>query len=82
MIKNLLISALAGSATAMLESHHLEYMQYISNFAKSYENMEQFNFRLAQFTETNQKIKEHNEQADKGEFNFWVGHNKMTDWTV
>lgn len=82
MMKNSIIFAVAGSASALLESQHLEYMNYISQFAKSYDNMEQFNLRLAQFNETNQKIKEHNARADLGEFNFWVGHNKMTDWTA
>jgi hypothetical protein len=56
-------------------------MDYISTFGKSFESIEEFNLRLAHFTETNQKIKEHNEKADRGESNFWVGHNKMTDWT-
>ena len=68
MIKNLLISAIAGFAAAQFEAHQLEYMNYISTYGKTFENMEEFNLRLAQFTETNQKIKEHNQKADRGEF--------------
>ena len=66
---------------AQNESNQIEYMEYMSRFGKSYSSIEEFNFRLSHFTELNEKINEHNEKADQGEFNFWVGHNKMTDWS-
>jgi hypothetical protein len=70
--------ALLGVVSALsdLESH---FMAFVTEFGKSYNNIDEYNFRLSQFARNHGHIIEHNANADN---NFLLGHNQMSDWTM
>jgi len=53
------------------------YMQYVTEWGKSYGTKAEFEFRLEQFKQTHAKMAEHNAQNGGST----VGHNMFSDWT-
>lgn len=50
-------------------------MEYITNFSKSYQTMDEYNARLKIWKEANQIIEEHNSSQNS----YKLGHNKFSD---
>ncbi len=69
--------ALAGVVSAVTEVEYA-FMNYMSNFGKSYGTVEEYKFRLEQFTRSEAAISEHNSLRGSS---FKLGHNRMSDWT-
>jgi len=72
-MKSFIVAALAGIASAEVES---EFMQYVSKWGKSYGTIEEFKFRMGHFAKTHAAILENNTSTSK----FTMGHNKFSDW--
>jgi len=70
------LATLAASAMAITEVES-NFLGYITQFGKNYQNIEEYTHRLAQFTRNHFFIEGHN----SAESNFKLGHNKMSDWT-
>jgi hypothetical protein len=71
------ITAIAGMASALDATNHIKFQKFISTFGKSYTNVDEYSFRLAQFLKNDATIIEHNSSGS----NFTLSHNKMSDWT-
>ena len=75
-MKSFAFAAVAATASAM-SSVEFEYMNYLAQFNKVYNDVENFNTRMAYFAKANDFIKEHNAT----ESNYTVGHNQFSDWS-
>jgi cathepsin L len=76
-MKTFAFAAIAGLAAAEMTAEMTNYMNYISQYEKSYDSMEDFygRFQLFQKTEANlAKLNSKNSQAT-------FGHNAFSDWT-
>merc|ERR550514_568202 len=70
-----LVSANFGST---ISPNEMQYMQYVTEWGKTYGTKEEFKFRLAQFEKTLAKIAEH--QSNDAHTST-VGLNQFSDWT-
>jgi len=61
-----------------LTEEEMMYMQYVTEYGKSYGTKAEFEFRFEQFKQTLAKMAEHNAQ---NEHQSTVGHNQFSDWT-
>merc|ERR1712032_1772227 len=61
-----------------ITEEEMMYMQYVTEYGKSYGTKAEFEFRLEQFKKTLAKMAEHNAQ---NEHQSTVGHNQFSDWT-
>merc|ERR1719230_31675 len=61
-----------------LTEEEMLYMQYVTEFGKTYGTKAEFEFRFEQFKKTLAKMAEHNAQ---NEHQSTVGHNQFSDWT-
>ena len=75
-MKTFIALAFAGVASALTDMEH-EFFDFIVNFGKSYNTVEEYQFRIAQFERAHQEIKAHNATDST----FTLGHNHMSDWT-
>ena len=77
-MKTFISIALLGVVSALsdLESH---FMTFVTEFGKSYNTLDEYNFRLSQFARNHGHIMAHN--ANEG-VSFLLGHNQMSDWTM
>ena len=75
-MKSFAILAFAGAAQASVIDN--KFMEWISNYGRSYGTVAEYQFRLARFAEADQLIEEHNSQNGES---YTLGHNKMSDWT-
>jgi C1A family cysteine protease len=75
-MKYLAIAALVGAASASSEIE-AAFLGYITQFGKSYSNMEEFEHRLANFKANHEYIFGHNSMPSS----FKLGHNQFSDWT-
>ncbi len=74
-----LFVALALSAAAQAVSEvEFAFMNYMSHFGKSFGTVEEYKFRLEQFTRSESAIAEHNSALGT---TYKLGHNRMSDWT-
>ena len=75
-MKSFAFAATMAAANA-LNSIEFEYMQYAAKFNKMTNDVETFNFRLANFAATDAFIKEHN----ASNATYTAGHNQFSDWS-
>jgi len=76
-MKTFALAAIAGLASAEMSAEMTSYMNYISQHAKSYENMQEFYDRFELFQQTEASIAELNGANSRATF----GHNAFSDWT-
>ena len=76
-MKTFALAAIAGLAAAEMSAEMTTYMNYISQHAKSYENMQEFYDRFQLFQQADAAIAELNSANSRATF----GHNKFSDWT-
>merc|ERR1719440_2681585 len=62
-----------------LTEEEMMYMQYVTEYGKSYGTKAEFEFRFEQFKQTLAKMSEHNAQNENQST---VGHNQFSDWTT
>ena len=75
-MKSFAIAAIAGLATA-LNTTELAYMNYLAEFGKTMNSVDDFNMRMNIFESTHEIIEMLNEEG-----NSWVaGHNQFSDYT-
>merc|ERR1719215_1183520 len=68
---------LAFSAVSALHQYELEYMNYLAEFGKSMNSVDEFESRMENFKLTDLSIQSINESN-----NTWTaGHNQFSDWT-
>ena len=77
MFNTFAIAAFAGVASA-LSTAEFNYLQYVSEFGKSYGTVAEFNMRMELFAARDAIINEHN--ADDAKTST-MGHNFLSDWT-
>jgi C1A family cysteine protease len=65
------------AGVSAISTNDLEFLNFIAQHSKSYNTIEEYNLRLAHWTNTNNFI---NEETNKG-LNFKLGHNKFSDWS-
>ena len=75
-MKSFAVATFAGVASA-LSSTELAYMNYLSQFGKQVNSVEEFGERLANFDLTHQFIEEHNSSNST----WTAGHNQFSDWS-
>ena len=75
-MKSFAFAALAAAASA-LNNVEFEYMNYMAQFNKYSNDMNEFQMRLEQFTATDAFIKENN----ASNASHVAGHNQFSDWT-
>ena len=73
-MKSFAFAAVIGAASA-LSTAEFEYMNYLAQFNKVYNDVEEFTSRMARFTEVDAFIKEHN--ASNATYS--AGHNQFSD---
>jgi len=76
-MKTFALAAIAGLASAEMSAEMTSYMNYISQHAKSYANMQEFYDRFELFQQTEASIAELNGANSRATF----GHNAFSDWT-
>lgn len=77
-MKSFVSTALVAAVSA-IDNATFEFMKYVSEHAKSYNTVEEFNMRQALFTARNQIIEEWN--ADETNTSR-MAHNFLSDWTA
>ena len=77
-MKSFATLAILGAVSANETNPYKKYMQYLSHQGKSYNSIEEFNMRMANFNAIDLFIEEWNSQEDK---THTVGHNFLSDWT-
>ena len=77
MFNTFAIAAFAGVASA-LSTAEFNYLQYVSEFGKSYGTVAEFNMRMELFRITDTLINEHNSDDTATS---QMGHNFLSDWT-
>jgi len=76
-MKSFAFAAIAGLATA-LNTTELAYMNYLAEFGKTMNSVEEFSMRMNNFDMTDQFINQVN--SENG--NTWTaGHNQFSDWS-
>jgi len=75
-MKTFALIALAGAVSALTELESA-FISYIAEFGKTYNSVEEFEHRLAQFAIKHEFIQQHDAEAE----GYTVAHNKMSDWT-
>ena len=70
--------SIAALVSAICASNEYEFMSYLTKWNKSYGTRDEFEFRLAQFLESDSSIKALNAEEDRTSVH---GHNKFSDWT-
>jgi C1A family cysteine protease len=75
-MKSFALALMAAGASAITEME-LKYNQYLAEFGKTFNNVEEFNTRLQHFAELDAKIEAHNAT----ESSFTLGHNQFSDWS-
>jgi cathepsin L len=73
-MKSFALAAFAGVASA-LSTTELSYMNYLANFGKTMNSVEEFATRMEYFDTTNQFIEEHNSTGAT----WTAGHNQFSD---
>ena len=76
-MKTFALAAIAGLAAAEMTAEMTNYMNYISQHEKSYENMKEFYDRFQIFQNTEAEIAKLNSANSRATF----GHNAFSDWT-
>jgi len=74
-MKSFAFAAIAASAVA-LNVEELEFMHYLAEWGKAYNDLDTFHARLENFLKADNLIKEHNAT----ESNYKLGHNQFSDW--
>ena len=69
-------AALAAVASA-IDITELKYMQYLAQFSKNMESVEEFNKRLLYFSVLDKYIEDHNAEGHS----YTLGHNHLSDWS-
>ena len=70
--------ALTFGAASAIHQMELKYMNYLANFGKTINDLQEFETRLGHFTATDVDIEEINSQG-----NTWTaGHNQFSDWSA
>ena len=78
-MKSFFALALAGAASAeVLSAEFLQFIDYVAKFNKTYETVEDFDFRKEQWLKTHAFIQENN---NSGNSTHIAGHNKFSDYT-
>jgi len=75
-MKSFALAALVGVVCAASELES-SFLMYITKFNKSYNSMEEYGLRLAEFTKKDSLIKAHNAV----ETDFFLAHNQFSTWT-
>ena len=75
-MKSFAFAAVIGAASAVSTVEY-DYMQYIANFGKITNDVQEFNTRMEYFAQADKFIKEHNAT----ESSYTVGHNQFSDWS-
>jgi len=70
-------SILLAVGASAIQQNDLEFLNYIAQHSKSYDTIEQYNYRLSNWISMNDFI---NEESLKG-LNYKLGHNKFSDWS-
>ena len=76
-MKSFAFAAVCGLASA-LNSTELAYMNYLAEFGKAMNSVDEFNNRMSIFDATSQFIEEVNANP---EHTWTAGHNQFSDWT-
>jgi hypothetical protein len=76
-MKQFWLSAFAAMVCALESADHLSFLNFITTHNKSYESVEDYEFRLAEFLKKDQIILANNDSGTS----FKLSHNKMSDWT-
>ena len=69
--------ALTLGAVSAIHVYELEYMNYLAQFGKTMNDIDEFNTRLEYFKQTDLEIKEINERQS----NHRAAHNQFSDWS-
>jgi len=75
-MKTSIALALAVVANAISE-HEFAFIKFIAEYGKQYATIEQYNYRLEQFSRTYAEIVKHNSE----EHQFKLGVNEFSDWS-
>ena len=75
-MKSFAFASIFAAANA-LSSMEMEYMQYLAQFNKMTNDVEEFNFRMGQWELVDKFIKENN----SGNETHVAGHNQFSDWS-
>ena len=73
------VAATLAVAVSAISENEFAFMNFISEYGKSYSSIQEYEFRLAQFVRTHEGIIAEN--ADPTH-TYRAGHNKMSDWTT
>ena len=77
-MKSFFALAFAGAASAeVLSAEFLQFIDYVAKFNKTYETVEDFDFRKEQWLKTHAFIQENNNSGAT----HTAGHNKFSDWS-
>ena len=71
-----ILATLAASVSA-LNNQEFEYMQYVAQFNKQANSVDEFQMRLSQYQQTDAFIRANNESNST----HVAGHNQFSDWT-
>ncbi len=71
------VSSMIAASAAAFNSTDLQFLNYVAEHSKSYDTVEEFNYRMANWIKTHEWILE---ETAKG-LNYKLGHNKFSDWS-
>lgn len=72
------VAATLAVAVSAISENEFAFMNFISQYGKSYNSIQEYEFRLAQFVRTHEGIIAENQDLTH---TYIAGHNKMSDWT-
>ena len=67
------------AAATNIGKYDIEFMNYVATYQKNYATIEEFEFRLARWIETEEFIQENNDPKNNNTHT--AGHNHLSDWT-
>jgi len=76
-MKSFIALALVGAVSAITAEDNSNFLEWIAEHGKHYDNLAEYEFRRRHFLEAAEFIKKHNAQKK----NYALGHNHMSDWT-
>ena len=68
----------AFASAEVINEEFFEFVNYVAKYNKTYESVDDFNFRKEQFLRTHAFIQENNNSSEQTHV---AGHNKFSDWT-
>jgi len=78
-VKSLIATVAVASASELMETGDYQFMQFVSEYSRSYGTKAEFEFRSTMFKNSLAQIEEHNSVDGQTST---VGINFMSDWTT